>query len=91
MVTDRMAPQTIQGRRTYAVGLPYHWGRAGIAKGDSTNDLVSVAMDPNVQIGEFKSLTCDIRPGRRPRGRARLDLVDSYPAQPEPTDRTASQ
>jgi formate dehydrogenase major subunit len=35
-------------------------------------------MDPNVHIGEYKALTCDIRPGRRPRGRARLELVERY-------------
>jgi formate dehydrogenase major subunit len=91
MVTDRMVPLTIQGRRTYAVGLPYHWGRRGLVKGDAANDLVSIALDPNVQIGEYKALTCDIRPGRRPRGRGRQALADRYPAQPEPTDRSASQ
>jgi formate dehydrogenase major subunit len=89
LVTDRMVPQTIQGKRTYAVGLPYHWGRRGVSKGESANDLVSIAMDPNVQIGEYKALTCDIRAGRRPRGSARRDLVDSYPEQPAPPDRTA--
>src|SRR4051794_14292628 len=89
MVTDRMLPQTIQGKRTYAVGLPYHWGRRGVSTGDSANDLISVALDPNVQIGEYKALTCDIRPGRRPRGRGRTALVDTYPVQPSPADRTA--
>jgi formate dehydrogenase major subunit len=84
LVTDRMIPLTIHGRTTYAVGLPYHWGTRGLTTGDSANDLISVAMDPNVQIGEYKALTCDIRPGRRPRGAARRELAESYPAQPEP-------
>jgi formate dehydrogenase major subunit len=30
-----------------------------------------MALDPNVHIQEVKAFTCDIRPGRRPRG-ARL-------------------
>jgi formate dehydrogenase major subunit len=24
-------------------------------------------LDPNVDIGEYKAATCDVRPGRRPR------------------------
>jgi formate dehydrogenase major subunit len=27
-----------------------------------------MALDPNVHIQEVKALTCDVRPGRRPRG-----------------------
>jgi formate dehydrogenase major subunit len=37
-----------------------------------------VTLDPNVQIGEYKAATCDVRPGRRPRGAARRELVDAY-------------
>ena len=40
--------------------------------------LLGVAMDPNVHIGEYKAATCDIRPGRRPRGPAVRSLVDAY-------------
>jgi formate dehydrogenase major subunit len=29
-----------------------------------------MAIDPNVHIQEVKALTCDIRPGRRPAGKA---------------------
>jgi formate dehydrogenase major subunit len=90
MVTDRMVPVTIDGRQTHTVGLPYHWGRRGLSRGDSANDLVSVAMDPNVHISEYKALTCDIRPGRRPRGRGRFALADRYPAQSAPVDEAAT-
>ena len=78
MVTERIAPQTFDGRRVHTVGLPYHWGGIGEVTGDSANELLSVVLDPNVHIGEYKALTCDIQPGRRPRGRSRLDLVDRY-------------
>jgi formate dehydrogenase major subunit len=37
-------------------------------------------LDPNVHIQESKAATCDIRPGRRPRGPALLELVESYRA-----------
>jgi formate dehydrogenase major subunit len=37
-----------------------------------------MSLDPNVHIQEAKALTCDIRPGRRPRGADRLELVEEY-------------
>jgi formate dehydrogenase major subunit len=39
--------------------------------------LVTVTMDPNVFIQD-KVGTCDIRPGRRPRGEQLLDYVEEY-------------
>jgi formate dehydrogenase major subunit len=82
MVTERMTPLQIgegdERRTLHQVGLPYHWGSAGMATGDSANDLLGVTLDPNVQIGEYKASTCDVRPGRRPRGPARRELVDGY-------------
>ena len=62
------------------IGLPYHWGVNGLASGDSANDLFGIVLDPNVHIQESKAATCDIRPGRRPRGPALLELVESYRA-----------
>jgi formate dehydrogenase major subunit len=78
MVTDRMTPLTIGSRQLHQVGLPYHWGSRGIAKGDSANDLLGLALDPNVHIGEYKAQTCDVRAGRRPRGPALLALLEDY-------------
>jgi formate dehydrogenase major subunit len=78
MVTERMTPLVVDGRQVHQVGLPYHWGSRGQVTGDSANDLVGLALDPNVHIGEYKALTCDVRPGRRPRGQALLELVDDY-------------
>jgi formate dehydrogenase major subunit len=65
MVTDRMRPLNVMGRTIEQVGLPYHWGWNGLVKGDVVNDLLGIAMDPNVHIQESKAATCDIRPGRR--------------------------
>jgi formate dehydrogenase major subunit len=42
------------------------------------NELSSMALDPSSHIQEVKALTVDIRPGRRPRGAARLRLVRDY-------------
>ena len=77
-VTDRIVPLTVQGRVVHQVGLPYHWGTSGYVTGDSANDLLGVTLDPNVHIQESKVATCDVRPGRRPRGTALLALVEDY-------------
>ena len=75
LVTNRMSPLRVDGRTVHQVGLPYHFGPGGLARGDTPNDLLSLALDPNVHIQDSKASTCDVRPGRRPRGPALLDLV----------------
>jgi formate dehydrogenase major subunit len=77
LVTSRMRPFNVQGRRVHQVGLPYHWGRRGIATGDTVNDLLAISEEPNVRIMETKALVCDIRPGRRPRGPAALEELNA--------------
>jgi formate dehydrogenase major subunit len=79
MVTDRLAPLRLSGRLVHQVGVPYHWGYRGLTTGGSANDLFPIVLDPDVYIQEVKAASCDIRPGRRPRGRAVRDLVAGYP------------
>jgi formate dehydrogenase major subunit len=87
MVTERLKPLEVQGRKLKQVGVPYHWGTRGLTTGDAGNDLFSIALDPNVHIQEVKAATCDVRAGRRPRGPALLELVASYPGyEEEPSD-----
>ena len=80
MVTERMTPLLISGRTIHQIGLPYHWGvgRDAVVSGDAANDLLGVALDPNVQIQESKAGSCDIVPGRRPGGDELLRLVAEY-------------
>ncbi len=78
LVTSRMATLTVDGRVLHQVGLPYHWGPNGLVTGDAANELAHLSLDPNVHIQEVKAMACDIRPGRRPRGPALLELVRSY-------------
>ena len=59
---SRAAPSTRSG-------CPTTGATAGSATGDAANDLFPLALDPNVHIQEVKAATCDIVPGRRPRGR----------------------
>jgi formate dehydrogenase major subunit len=75
MVTDRMRPIRINGAERHQVGLPYHWGSRGLTTGGAANDLTHMALDPNVHIQEVKALSCDIRPGRRPKGQHLPEFV----------------
>jgi formate dehydrogenase major subunit len=77
LVTERMRSLRAGDRVVEQVGLPYHWGGNGVSTGDPTNDLVNVTLDPNVYI-QGKVGTCDIRPGRRPRGAALTEYVEDY-------------
>jgi formate dehydrogenase major subunit len=77
-VTERVTPLIVQGRVVHQIGLPYHWGPNGYVRGDAANELLPIVLDPNVHIQEAKAATCDIRPGRRPRGPALLQLVEDY-------------
>jgi formate dehydrogenase major subunit len=78
MVTDRLRPLTVDGRTVHQIGLPYHWGRRGLVTGDAANELLSQVLDLNTHIAEYKTATCDIRPGRRPRGPGLRELVEDY-------------
>jgi formate dehydrogenase major subunit len=78
MVSLRIPDYQIQGRTVRMVGLPYHFGRRGIAVGDSANDLWSISADPNVHIQETKAATCDVIAGRRPRGVELSALINDY-------------
>lgn len=93
LVTERMTPLTIKGRTIHQIGLPYHWGvgRDAVVEGDGANDLLGLALDPNVQIQESKVGSCDIRPGRRPRGEELLRLVAEYQSRSGTTVETGNQ
>ncbi len=91
LVTERMSPLRIQGRTLHQIGLPYHWGPNGLSTGDAANELAGMALDSNVHIQEVKAMACDIRPGRRPRGPARVALVEEYRRRAGITDETGTE
>jgi formate dehydrogenase major subunit len=78
LVTSRLRPLRVAGQVVHQVWMPYHWGSVGVVTGDAANDLLGVALDPNVLIQESKVATCDVVPGRRPQGPALLDFVEGY-------------
>jgi formate dehydrogenase major subunit len=91
LVTERLAPLTVQGRTLHQVGLPYHWGPNGYSTGDAANELAHMSLDPNTHIQESKAFTCDVRPGRRPRGPAAVELVQDYRRRAGIDDQTGTE
>lgn len=65
MVTERLTPFTIGGKRIYQIGVPWVYGWEGYAHGDPANVLLAISGDPNTSIHSTKALTCNLRPGRR--------------------------
>ena len=76
LVTDRIPPVEVQGRKTHQVGLPYHWGARGLTTGGAANDLSPIVLDPNVHIQEVKAFSVGLKPGRRPRGPRLPEFVE---------------
>ncbi len=60
MVTKRIKAMKIDGKKTYQIGIPIHWGYRGIAEDegktsrDLTNSLSPTVIDPNAFTPEFK-------------------------------------
>jgi formate dehydrogenase major subunit len=60
LVTRRIKPMTIDGKKTYQIGIPIHWGYRGIAEDQGrtarnpVNLLSPTVMDPNAYTPEFK-------------------------------------
>jgi formate dehydrogenase major subunit len=79
LVTERIPDLKIKKRVVHQIGLPYHWGSRGLARGDTANELIAFVADPNVHIQESKCLTGTIEPGRRSRGRRVVTSGDLVP------------
>jgi len=78
LVSRRIRPLHLNGKTVHQIAMPFHFGSAGPVKGGATNDLVPISGEPNVTIMEAKALTCNIVPGRLPRGPAFDDWLDQY-------------
>ena len=78
LVTARIRALEIDCRTVHQVGVPWHWGTNGLSRGDAGNDLFAIVLDANVHIQESKASSCDIRPGRRPRGPELPKTVEAY-------------
>jgi formate dehydrogenase major subunit len=60
MVTRRIKPMTIDGKKMYQIGIPIHWGYRGIQEDRGrthhtpANLLSPTVVDPNAYTPEFK-------------------------------------
>jgi formate dehydrogenase major subunit len=66
MVTQRLRPFEVEGKRIYQIGVPWVFGWDGYARGDIANVLLAITGDPNTSIHTTKAVTCNLRPGRLP-------------------------
>jgi len=78
LVSRRIRPLHLNGKTVHQIAMPFHFGSAGPVKGGATNDLVPISGEPNVTIMEAKALTCNIVPGRLPRGPAFEEWLNKY-------------
>jgi formate dehydrogenase major subunit len=60
-VTNRLKPFPLNGKTVEVIGMPWHWGYQGFARGDSANMLTAHVGDANTSIPEYKAFLCDIR------------------------------
>ncbi len=54
LVTKRIRPMTVNGKRVWQIGIPIHWGFAGRVTGPLANFLTPTAIDPNCSTPEYK-------------------------------------
>ena len=81
LVTERIRPLQMGHRLIHQVGLPYHWGTAGLVTGDSANELLALGADVNVSIMESKAITANIRSGRRSRYAGKVVSLNFTPGE----------
>jgi formate dehydrogenase major subunit len=84
LVSRRIRPLQLNGKTLHQVAVPYHFGTAGLVHGSAANDLLTISGEPNVTIMEAKALTCNIVPGRLPRGSAFAEFLNQYAPQAGP-------
>jgi formate dehydrogenase major subunit len=63
LVTSRIKPLRVGGRMIEQVGLPWHFGYAGLATGDIANVLTAAVGCANTTIPEYKAFLCNIEKG----------------------------
>ena len=66
LVTKRIKPMMIDGKKTYQIGIPIHWGYRGIKEDEGktallpANQLSPAVIDPNAYTPEYKGFLVKI-------------------------------
>ncbi len=61
VVSKRFQPLQVGGKTVQHIGVIWHWGYSGMAKGDSGNILTPHVGDANTTIPEYKTFLCNVR------------------------------
>ena len=61
VVTKRLKPFQMNGRKVHEVGVVWHWGYTGLSTGDSANLLTPHIGDANTMIPEYKAFLVDVK------------------------------
>jgi formate dehydrogenase major subunit len=60
LVTKRIVPFEVDGKRVWQIGFPIHWGFAGPRPGPLANFLTAAVLEPNVWTPEYKTFAVRI-------------------------------
>jgi formate dehydrogenase major subunit len=63
LVTSRLRPFNVEGKMIEQIGMPWHFGYAGLSTGDSANMLTPSVGCANTSIPEFKAFLCNLEKG----------------------------
>ena len=61
IVTARFKPFQVEGKTVHQIGMPWHFGWGGLAKGAIANDLTPHVGDGNTTIPEYKAFLVDVK------------------------------
>ncbi|MEM2024397.1 MAG: molybdopterin dinucleotide binding domain-containing protein, partial [Candidatus Caldarchaeum sp.] len=60
IVTDRLKPLNVNGRKLHVVAMPWHWGFKGLSTGPIANNITIDAVDLHGNIPETKVCLCRV-------------------------------
>jgi formate dehydrogenase major subunit len=60
LVTGRLKPLEVDGKRVEQVAIVWHFGYEGLATGQSGNVLTPRVGDADTMIPEYKAFLCDV-------------------------------
>ena len=63
LITSRLRPFDVGGHMIEQIGMPWHFGYAGLSTGDSANMLTPTVGCANTSIPEFKAFLCNLEKG----------------------------
>jgi formate dehydrogenase major subunit len=63
LITSRLRPFNVEGKLIEQIGMPWHFGYAGLSTGDSANLLTPSVSCVNTGIPEFKAFLCNLEKG----------------------------